>query len=129
MKAEEEQNLGGITSSDIATKALEAKRALVVGQALAGVPLWQLGPASRHPGVPYIVFPGNVGDSNAVAEVVKNWAYLGRPSTKDLLLKAEKGGYAIGAFNIYNLEGIEAVVAAAEEEKSPAILQVNLFLG
>ena len=50
---------GGITSSDIATKALEAQRAVVIGQALAGVPLWQLGPESRHPGVPYIVFPGD----------------------------------------------------------------------
>lgn len=49
---------GGITSSDIATKALEAKRAKVMGQALAGVPLWQLGAESRFPGVPYIVFPG-----------------------------------------------------------------------
>lgn len=49
---------GGITSSDIATKALEARRAMVIGQALAGVPLWQLGPESRLPGVPYIVFPG-----------------------------------------------------------------------
>lgn len=38
---------------------------------------------------------------------------------------AEKGGYAVGAFNVYNLEGIEAVVAAAEAEKSPAILQVR----
>jgi hypothetical protein len=35
-----------------------ARHAEVVGQALAGVPLWQLGPESRHPGVPYIVFPG-----------------------------------------------------------------------
>ncbi|KAI7986264.1 L-threonate dehydrogenase [Camellia lanceoleosa] len=117
---------GGITSSDLATKALEAKRAKIVGQALAGVPLWQLGPESRHPGVPYIVFPGNVGDSNALAEVVKSW---GRPvrlsSTKELLLNAEKGGYAVGAFNVYNLEGVEAVVAAAEEERSPAILQIH----
>jgi fructose/tagatose bisphosphate aldolase len=38
---------------------------------------------------------------------------------------AEKGGYAVGAFNVYNLEGIKAVVAAAEAEKSPAILQVR----
>lgn len=38
---------------------------------------------------------------------------------------AEKGGYAVGAFNVYNLEGVEAVVAAAEEERSPAILQVR----
>ncbi|XP_071714793.1 uncharacterized protein [Rutidosis leptorrhynchoides] len=117
---------GGITSSDIATKALEAKRARIVGQALAGVPLWQLGPESRHPGVPYIVFPGNVGDSKALAEVVKCWARPVRPtSTKELLADAEKGGYAVGAFNVYNLEGVEAVVAAAEEQKSPAILQIH----
>ncbi|KAG9148432.1 hypothetical protein Leryth_016916, partial [Lithospermum erythrorhizon] len=116
---------GGITSSDLATKALEAKRAKVVGQALAGVPLWQLGAESRHPGVPYIVFPGNVGDSNAVAEVVKRWARPSRASTKEILLNAEKGGYAVGAFNVYNLEGVEAVIASAENEKSPAILQIH----
>ncbi|CAD6339620.1 unnamed protein product [Miscanthus lutarioriparius] len=115
---------GGITSSDIATKALEAKRAKVMGQALAGVPLWQLGPESRFPGVPYIVFPGNVGDNSALAKVVKSWASPSRSSTKELL-NAEKGGYAVGAFNVYNLEGIEAVVAAAETEKSPAILQIH----
>ncbi|PON44691.1 Ketose-bisphosphate aldolase, class-II [Parasponia andersonii] len=117
---------GGITSSDIATKALEAKCAKIVGQAMAGVPLWQLGPESRHPGVPYIVFPGNVGDSKAVAELVKSWARPARlSSAKELLLSAEKGGYAIGAFNVYNLEGVEAVVSAAEEEQSPAILQIH----
>ncbi|KAL3375227.1 hypothetical protein AABB24_006623 [Solanum stoloniferum] len=116
---------GGITSSDLATKALEAKRAKVVGQALAGIPVWQLGPESRHPKVPYIVFPGNVGDSNALAEVVKRWAHPGRLSTKELLLEAERGSYAVGAFNVYNLEGVEAVVAAAEEENSPAILQIH----
>ncbi|XP_057459422.1 uncharacterized protein LOC130750039 isoform X3 [Actinidia eriantha] len=117
---------GGITSSDLATKALEAKYAKIVGQALAGVPLWQLSPESRHPGVPYIVFPGNVGDSSALAEVVKSWARPARLwSTKELLLNAENGGYAVGAFNVYNLEGVEAVVAAAEEEQSPAILQIH----
>ncbi|KAG5223156.1 d-tagatose-1 bisphosphate aldolase [Salix suchowensis] len=99
---------GGITSSDLATKALEAKCAKVVGQALAGIPLWQLGPESSHPGVPYIVFPGNVGDSKALADVVKSWALPSRlSSTKVLLVRAE------------------AVVAAAEEENSPAILQIH----
>lgn len=38
---------------------------------------------------------------------------------------AERGGYAVGAFNVYNLEGVQAVVAAAEEQQSPAILQVR----
>ncbi|XP_020519523.1 uncharacterized protein LOC18428679 isoform X2 [Amborella trichopoda] len=117
---------GGITSSDIATKALEARLAVVVGQAMAGVPLWQLGSGCRHPGVPYIVFPGNVGDCNALAEVVKNWASPFQSfSTKEILLAAESAGYAVGAFNVYNLEGIEAVVAAAEAERSPAILQIH----
>ncbi|XVF09451.1 hypothetical protein REPUB_Repub07fG0093700 [Reevesia pubescens] len=117
---------GGITSSDLATKALEAKRAKVVGQALAGIPLWELGSESRHPGVPYIVFPGNVGDTKALAEVVRSWARpLRLSSTKEILINAESGGYAVGAFNVYNMEGVEAVVAAAEQECSPAILQVH----
>ncbi|WVZ15797.1 hypothetical protein V8G54_013363 [Vigna mungo] len=117
---------GGITSSDLATKALGARCAKIVGQALAGIPLWQLGPESRHPGIPYIVFPGNVGNSTALAEVVKSWTYpIIFTSTKEILNNAEKGGYAVGAFNVYNLEGVEAVVSAAEEEQSPAILQIH----
>ena len=62
---------GGITSSDVATKGLGVKRALVLGQILPGVPVWRIGAESRFPGMPYIVFPGNVGDENAVANVVK----------------------------------------------------------
>lgn len=87
--------------------------------------MWQLGPESRHPEVPYIVFPGNVGESQALAEVVKSWAHPGRLSTKEILQEAEKRRYAVGAFNVYNLEGVEAVIAAAEEENSPAILQIH----
>ena len=46
-------------------------------------------------------------------------------STKTLLQAAKKQGYAIGAFNVYNLEGVKAVVAAAEAECSPAMLQIH----
>ncbi len=45
-------------------------------------------------------------------------------STVALLRAAGEGGYAVGAFNIYNLEGVRAVVAAAEAEHSPAMLQL-----
>ena len=45
-------------------------------------------------------------------------------STKELLEVAQKHSYAIGAFNMYNLEGVKAVVNAAEAENSPAILQI-----
>lgn len=62
---------GGITSSDVATKGLEIKRAMVPGQILPGVPLWQAGPESRYPGLAYIVFPGNVGGPEALVEVVE----------------------------------------------------------
>ena len=57
---------GGITASDIATAALNVTRAQVLGQILPGVPVWRLGSESRYPGMPYIVFPGNVGDDDAL---------------------------------------------------------------
>lgn len=61
---------GGITSSDVATQGLGVRRALVLGQILPGVPVWQLGAEARYPGLVYIVFPGNVGGPQALAEVV-----------------------------------------------------------
>lgn len=60
---------GGITSSDVATDGLDVKRAMVMGQILPGVPVWELGAESRYPGLPYVVFPGNVGDVDALTEV------------------------------------------------------------
>lgn len=59
---------GGITSSDLATKALGVKRALVRGQILPGIPLWEVGTESRYPGLLYIVFPGNVGGDDALVQ-------------------------------------------------------------
>jgi uncharacterized protein YgbK (DUF1537 family) len=62
---------GGITSSDVATQGLGIQRAMVLGQILPGVPVWQAGRESRYPGLIYIVFPGNVGGPEAMVEVVK----------------------------------------------------------
>src|SRR5665213_1575839 len=61
---------GGITSSDLATRALGIQRALIIGQALPGVPVWRTGPESKWPGVAYVVFPGNVGGPEALARLV-----------------------------------------------------------
>ena len=61
---------GGITSSDVGTVGLGAERALVLGQVRPGVPVWRLGPESRFPAMPYIVFPGNVGNAETLAEIV-----------------------------------------------------------
>jgi uncharacterized protein YgbK (DUF1537 family) len=61
---------GGITSSDIGTKALGVTRAMVPGQILPGIPVWLLGEESRFPGVPYVIFPGNVGTLDSLAQVI-----------------------------------------------------------
>ncbi len=62
---------GGITSSDLATDALDIRRAWAKGTVLPGqVALWQSvdGVAAR---TPYLVFPGNVGDDDSLARVVE----------------------------------------------------------
>jgi len=46
-------------------------------------------------------------------------------TNKELLNLAKKGGYAVGAFNINNLEILQAIVSAGEAEKSPAIIAVS----
>lgn len=46
-------------------------------------------------------------------------------TNKDLLVPARKRGYAVGAFNINNLEALLAVTEAATEEKSPSIIAVT----
>lgn len=62
---------GGITSSDIAVKGLGVKRGIVLGQIQPGIPVLELGSESRFPGVPYIIFPGNVGDDETMKKVVE----------------------------------------------------------
>lgn len=46
-------------------------------------------------------------------------------SMKEMLEKGKKEGYAVGQFNINNLEFTQAILQAAEEEKSPVILGVS----
>jgi len=62
---------GGITSSDVATKGLNICAARVLGQVYPGVPVWTMGQESRWPGLSYVVFPGNVGEEDTVAEIVR----------------------------------------------------------
>ncbi len=46
-------------------------------------------------------------------------------TTKEMFQKAYAGGYAVGAFNVNNMEMIQAIVEAANECRSPVILQVS----
>lgn len=62
---------GGITSSDVGTKALRVKKARVMGQVKKGIPVWMTGEESKFPGMPYIIFPGNVGEVGTLKEIVE----------------------------------------------------------
>src|SRR6478752_6894261 len=45
--------------------------------------------------------------------------------TRDLFAKALKGKYALGAFNVNNMELLQAIIEACEEEKAPVMLQIS----
>ena len=45
-------------------------------------------------------------------------------STRDIIGMAEEEGIAVGSFNVYNLEGVVAVIRSSEQEKLPVILQI-----
>ena len=44
-------------------------------------------------------------------------------TSKEMLLKAQEGGYAVGAFNAENMEMVKAIIQAAEELKAPVMIQ------
>ena len=46
-------------------------------------------------------------------------------TTKEMLLDAQAGHYAVGAFNVESLEFVMAVIKAAEDKKSPVIMQTT----
>ena len=46
-------------------------------------------------------------------------------TSKEMLLKAQQGGYAVGAFNAENMEMVKAIIEAAEELKAPVMIQTT----
>jgi uncharacterized protein YgbK (DUF1537 family) len=61
---------GGITSNDTASEGLDIRRGTIRGPLLPGlVSLWQSAEGLAM-GIPYVVFPGNVGDDNALLTVI-----------------------------------------------------------
>ena len=63
---------GGITSSDVGTRGLGVRRAEVAGQMLPGiVSVWMLPEESAFPGLPYVIFAGNVGGPDSLARVIQ----------------------------------------------------------
>jgi uncharacterized protein YgbK (DUF1537 family) len=62
---------GGWTASVVGTEALGVRRAYAPAPILPGIPLWILGNETPFPQVPYVIFPGNVGDDDALVAVVR----------------------------------------------------------
>ena len=62
---------GGITSADVGVKGLGIRKALVLGQIEPGVPVWKADSESKFPNIPYIIFPGNVGDDETLKNAVE----------------------------------------------------------
>jgi uncharacterized protein YgbK (DUF1537 family) len=63
---------GGITSHEVARRGLGARRATALGQLLSGVPVWRLDTTDGlGAGIPYVVFPGNVGAADDLRRVVE----------------------------------------------------------
>ena len=46
-------------------------------------------------------------------------------NTKEMFKKAYEGGYAIGAFNVNNMEIVQGITEACQELNAPVILQVS----
>jgi uncharacterized protein YgbK (DUF1537 family) len=92
---------GGITSSDIATAGLAVTEARVVGPLLPGVPVWRCGLTSRWPGLDLVVFPGNVGDADAlrlaVRRMIEAAPETGRSNGGSDVSSTRPGGSAPGA--------------------------------
>ncbi len=71
---------GGTTASDVISGALNINRVSVMGQISPGVPVWMTGAGCRFPDMPFIIFPGNVGDETTLQDVV---AELLEPPERD----------------------------------------------
>lgn len=66
---------GGITSSDILVRAMQTRAATILGQIYPGVPVWRLSSSSKFPEIPFIIFPGNVGQCDTLANIVSQFCF------------------------------------------------------
>ncbi len=73
---------GGITSHDVLVQGLGVRRARVLGQAAPGVPVIRMPAAHRWAGMPFVIFPGNVGEDHTLGDVVRSLSGRG-PNEKE----------------------------------------------
>src|SRR5699024_7700609 len=71
------------------------------------------------------IFHKKIDCKNFIFTYLKGGAIMPLVSMKEMLETANKNRYAVGQFNVNNLEYVQAILQAAEEEKSPVILGVS----
>lgn len=62
---------GGITSADVGSKGLAIRKAKALGQIMPGVPVWQAQEGAKFEKIPYVIFPGNVGEDDTLKNAVE----------------------------------------------------------
>ena len=62
---------GGNTASSVAKDGLNVRRAMILGQFMPGVPAWRTAEESKWPGLPFVIFPGNMGDADSLSEAIE----------------------------------------------------------
>jgi uncharacterized protein YgbK (DUF1537 family) len=65
---------GGITSNDVLSKGLKLKASRIAGQIITGCSVVQCPDEHRYPGLPVVIFPGNVGDELSLAEAYQRFS-------------------------------------------------------
>ena len=79
----------------------------------------------------FFLHPGDIlnftpGQGNQFGRILqKEETIMPLTHTRDLFAKALKGKYALGAFNVNNMELLQAIIEACEEEKAPVMLQIS----
>jgi len=119
---------GGITSSDVATGGLGVRRARGPGATGRGSACMAVGTGIPFPGPPICRVSRQCWDAKHARRndrcAVRGGLML--VTLHDLLAQAGNRGYALGAFNTYNLEITTAIVAAAEARSAPVIVQTGV---
>ena len=113
---------GGITSCDVGVQALRVRKARVLGQIAAGVPVWRTGQESKFPGLSYVIFPGNVGDEDSLARIVASLMYL---RVKIAFIPTEI--YKILPYIVTVVILVLSSIRNNKEKQPPASLGINYF--
>ena len=66
-----------------------------------------------------------ITETGEIKILIRSWTIMPLVTSTEMFKKAYNGGYAVGAFNVNNMEIVQGITEACREEKAPVILQVS----